>query len=137
MSKYCEYCSHSLDSSFDCLSCIHLDRRPYADNTVMLEDLFILSPSIVSRKGTPEWIRKGDEKEKKMSKELVEIVRCKNCIHRPTFGEGIRSINPPEDSRGDEDYTCPCLNEDDPWYSWCPLDEWFCADGEAEGDDNE
>jgi hypothetical protein len=27
---------------------------------VMLEDLFISSPSIVSRKGTPEWIRKGD-----------------------------------------------------------------------------
>lgn len=65
MSKYCEYCSHSpghsLDDNFNCLPCIHLEPRPYADNTVVLKDLFILSPSIAFRKGTPEWLKKGDE----------------------------------------------------------------------------
>lgn len=39
MSEYCEYCSHSLDNEFNCLPCIHLEPRPYADNTVVLEDL--------------------------------------------------------------------------------------------------
>lgn len=42
-----------------------------------------------------------------MSKELVEIVRCKNCIHRPIKGEGVHDIDPPKDSRGDNDYACP------------------------------
>ena len=66
-----------------------------------------------------------------MSKELVEVVRCKNCIHRPIKGEedDVRDITyPPENSRGYEDYTCPCLNGDD---------EWFCAEGEAKGGKNE
>ena len=71
-----------------------------------------------------------------MSKELVEIVRCKNCIHRPIKGEDTHDIDPPKDSRGYEDYTCPCLNEDDYWYSWYPSDEFFCAEGEAKGEVN-
>ena len=66
-----------------------------------------------------------------MAKELVEIVRCKNCIHRPIKANShLHDINPPLDSRGWDDYTCPCLNEDDYWYSWCPPDDWYCADGE-------
>lgn len=67
-----------------------------------------------------------------MSKELVEIVRCKDCLHRPIkYGEDdIHDINPPLDSRGWDDYTCPCLNEDDYWYSWYPSDDWYCAAGE-------
>lgn len=67
-----------------------------------------------------------------MGKELVEIIRCKNCIHRPIQGEnGVHDINPAKDSRGDEDYTCPCLNGTDYWYSWYPSDDWFCAEGES------
>lgn len=75
-----------------------------------------------------------------MGKELVEIVRCKNCIHRPIRDEDTldnNNVNPPKDSHGYEDYTCPCLNEDDGWYSWYPSDDWFCADGEAKGEINE
>lgn len=72
-----------------------------------------------------------------MSKELVEIVRCKNCIHRPIQGpNGIHDVDPPTDSRGYVDYTCPCLNEDDYWYSTYPSDEWFCAEGETEGEND-
>lgn len=74
-----------------------------------------------------------------MSKELVAIVRCNDCIHRPIKGEedAIRDLTyPPKDSRGYEDFTCPCLNEDDYWYSWYPSDEWFCAEGELKGEEN-
>ena len=54
-----------------------------------------------------------------MSKKLVEIVRCKNCIHRPIKGKDVLDILvPPKDSRGYEDYACPCLNEDD-LERWC------------------
>lgn len=68
---------------------------------------------------------------------MDEIVRCKNCIHRPIKGEGIHDIDPPLDSRRYADYTCPCLNEDDYWYSWYPSDDWFCANGEAKEAKNE
>lgn len=77
---------------------------------------------------------KISKKETKMSKELVEIVRCKNCIHRPIKGEDTHDIDPPQNSRGYKDYTCPCLNEDDYWYSWYPSNEWFCPRGEAKGE---
>lgn len=76
------------------------------------------------------------QKKSERSKELVEIVRCKNCIHRPIKGEDTHDIDPPQNSRGYVDYTCPCLNEDDYWYSWYPSDEWFCANGEVKGDEN-
>ena len=72
------------------------------------------------------------DKEKNEMRELVEIVRCKNCVHRPVNDEedphGVMPRN-----RGD--YTCPCLNSDDYWYSWYPSDEWYCAEGEAKGEE--
>ena len=40
-----------------------------------------------------------------------EIIRCKDCKHRLTS-------------------QCPCQCTGDPYYSWDPDDEWFCADGE-------
>lgn len=43
-------------------------------------------------------------------KDMVEVVRCKNCKHRLTS-------------------QCPCQCTGDPYYSWDPDDEWFCADG--------
>lgn len=67
-----------------------------------------------------------------MSKELVEVVRCKDCIHRP-ISEDVTTF-PPKDSEGNNDWSCPCLNEDDYWYSWRPSDNWFCAEGEAKGE---
>ena len=60
----------------------------------------------------------------------VEIVRCKDCIHRghlePTdavFSGGFSIIFP------QQDYRCPARCED-PYYNWCPDDDWFCANGE-------
>lgn len=62
--------------------------------------------------------------------DAVEVVRCKDCIHKPT-GSGINhDITFPE-----QDYRCPCRCEDY-WYSWMPDDDWFCANGERREDDS-
>lgn len=56
--------------------------------------------------------------------DAVPVVRCKDCIHKPT-GSGVNhDIEFPE-----QDYRCPCRCEDY-WYSWMPDDDWFCANGE-------
>lgn len=62
-----------------------------------------------------------------------QIVRCKDCKHRPkkpnweTYESGF-DIEFPEGSK------CPCHCSGDEWYSWYPEDDWFCADGEKDGD---
>lgn len=55
--------------------------------------------------------------------EQTEIIRCKDCKHRPT-GDGFnhRIVFP--------DNICPCQCTDDEWYSWAPKDDWFCAEAE-------
>lgn len=58
--------------------------------------------------------------------DAVPVVRCKDCKHRPIdkggHGHGNELLFP-------DDGVCPgqC---DDPWYSWLPDDNWFCANGE-------
>lgn len=61
----------------------------------------------------------------------VPVVRCKDCKHRPidTVGKGYG-----EDLSFDDGYKCPCRCED-PFYSWMPGDDWFCANGERREDD--
>lgn len=59
----------------------------------------------------------------------IEIIRCKECKHRPIkedaegadYGFNISAPN------GDEH--CPCLVEDG-WYSWMPNDNFYCGFGE-------
>lgn len=57
-----------------------------------------------------------------------EIIRCKDCKHRPLDGE---------DTQGSgiefPDEICPCQCEDF-WYSWRPDDDWFCAYAERRTD---
>lgn len=36
----CRDCAHESDDNFNCHKCMHLDPRPYADDTVMLYDLY-------------------------------------------------------------------------------------------------
>lgn len=56
-----------------------------------------------------------------------EIIRCKECIHRPQ-GTGVNhDITFP-------DWECPCQC-DDYWYSWMPDDDWFCPNGERREDE--
>lgn len=60
--------------------------------------------------------------------DAVEVVRCRDCKHKPT-GSGVNhDITFPE-----QDYRCPCRCEDY-WYSWMPDDDWFCANGERRED---
>lgn len=55
-----------------------------------------------------------------------EIVRCKDCKHRPKGTGANHDLEFPDD-------LCPCGCEDY-WYSWKPDDDWFCANGERESD---
>ena len=59
--------------------------------------------------------------------DVVAVVRCRECIHRPKRLEGYED----GDGFGLEfpDERCPCHCEDG-WYSWMPPDDWFCANGE-------
>ena len=54
-----------------------------------------------------------------------ELIRCKDCKHRPTidgeYENGFDVIFP--------DMRCPCQC-DDGWYNWMPKDDWFCNFGE-------
>ena len=61
-------------------------------------------------------------------KEQPQIIRCKDCKHRPqipngqTYGDGF-DLKFPDGSK------CPCQCLDDGYYSWYPEDDWFCANG--------
>ena len=57
-----------------------------------------------------------------------ELIRCKDCKHRPTDPENKRDGQYLEFP----DAVCPCQIGDN-WYSWMPKDNWFCADGERRG----
>lgn len=58
--------------------------------------------------------------------QLPEIIRCKDCKHRPIEKDG--EIMPPKEDDWN-DWKCPCLC-DDYFYSWMPKDNFFCASGE-------
>ena len=80
-----------------------------------------------------EWIVDFYSKDPKVwfegGKIKQQIVRCKDCKHRPkepnweTYESGF-DLEFPEGSK------CPCRCSGDDWYSWYPEDDWFCADGE-------
>ena len=67
--------------------------------------------------------------------DVVEVVRCKDCVHRPVLvnlGENAgHSVRCPRYLDGFSDYTCPYLCSD-PWYNEMPEDDWFCHLGERE-----
>lgn len=57
-----------------------------------------------------------------------EIIRCKDCKHRPIKGDW-NIVYAPDDSNGRDDDTCPCLC-DDCCFNWMPEDDFFCKRGE-------
>ena len=83
-----------------------------------------------------EWIiqaeKELDEEEIAYLKEhgAKELVRCKDCKHRPKLL--VTDIEDMESGFDLQfpDYKCTCRNDDDDWYSWYPSDDWFCAYGE-------
>ena len=63
--------------------------------------------------------------------EVAAVVRCKDCKYRPKVIEEKDSVGVMETHyEFPEDSKCPCQNTNDQYYSWCPDDDWFCADGE-------
>lgn len=60
------------------------------------------------------------------SVDAVEVVRCKDCKHKPS-GTGVNH------DIEFLDEICPCQCEDY-WYSWMPQDNFFCAWGERRED---
>ena len=73
--------------------------------------------------------------------DAVEVVRCKDCKHRPAFRyyeDGNRYVEGPryqETLKNGltvtlEDTGCPCVNGLDSYFSYIPKDDWFCANGE-------
>lgn len=59
--------------------------------------------------------------------EQGELVRCKDCKHRP------RRLEEDDEHEGFNlefpDGRCPCQCEDH-WYNWMPNDDWHCGNGE-------
>ena len=53
--------------------------------------------------------------------EIKELVRCKDCKHRPTLDEDGEPDFP--------DWRCPCQC-DDYYYSLMPKDDWFCGNAD-------
>lgn len=69
--------------------------------------------------------------------DVVEVVRCRDCVHRPEAAPGVMygvDVEAPRDEEGWHDDTCPYLCGD-PWYNVMPHDEWFCHHGERKKDD--
>jgi len=59
--------------------------------------------------------------------DVVKVVRCKDCKHRPYSTEPGKTYGLTIEA---PDGRCPCYNEDDGWYSWVPDNEFFCFYGE-------
>ncbi len=60
-----------------------------------------------------------------MYQNMGELIRCKDCKHRPTINGEYKngfSLEFPTTK-------CPCQC-DDGYYSWMPKDDWYCGNGE-------
>ena len=63
----------------------------------------------------------------------AEVVRCKDCKHRPSKPEDYDPAVSEEGFRLEfPDGQCPCQC-DDGYYSWYPADEWYCGNGKRKG----
>lgn len=61
--------------------------------------------------------------------DVVEVVRCKDCRHKPNGyidDDVLRYPNFPHE----ESNPCPCKVYGDEWYSWIPNDDFYCGFGE-------
>lgn len=66
--------------------------------------------------------------------DVVEVVRCKDCIHAPLPGDcGGSNMEWPKIDGIYEDCTCPHFC-DDGWYSARPDPEGFCEKGKRRAD---
>lgn len=69
---------------------------------------------------------------RKLPSAQIEIIRCKECKHRPEIRLGCEECYDGFDIEF-PDYICPCQC-DDGWYNWMPKDDFYCARAERETD---
>lgn len=85
---------------------------------------YIFNDEIVDNENLPEDIKSYSDG-RPIYKVTGELIRCKDCKHRPTINGEYKngfSLEFP-------DYKCPCQC-DDGYYSWMPKDDWYCGNGE-------
>lgn len=114
----------------------------YIDADLLMKELGITDPDCVKcewgSKLFPFCTRDGDFVDacdaicEAPTIDAVEVVRCKDCKHRPIKGDG-NIVYAPNDIDGWDDDTCPCLC-DDCYYNWMPEDDFFCGKGERRED---
>ena len=89
-------------------------------------------PKLIDADKLKEHYAWWDNEDKKIFDTIIDlqpeaVVRCKDCIHKPT-GTGVNhDIEFPDE-------VCPCQCVGDYWYSWMPRDNFFCAWGERRED---
>lgn len=66
--------------------------------------------------------------------DVVEVVRCKDCIHRPSRIHGAEDEREGLNLEFPDDW-CPMQCEDG-WYNRMPRDDFFCGYGERKVEDN-
>ena len=69
--------------------------------------------------------------------ELVEVVRCKDCIHRPQWNGTV--LAPPGywgDWESGVDWQCPLVDREQLSNSWRMPDDFFCPKGESKNSAN-
>lgn len=65
--------------------------------------------------------------------EVGELVRCKDCIHKPRIASETGDVGDGFDIEF-PDGRCPCQCSDE-YYNWMPYDDWFCGNGERRTDE--
>lgn len=93
------------------------DGRPLADSEVIPR-----LQTIKAQIGGSYAIERAIDVLEQLPSAQPEIVRCKDCKHKPS-GDGVNHRITFPDER------CPCQC-DDYWYSWLPDDDWFCGNAE-------
>lgn len=66
--------------------------------------------------------------------QIDELVRCKDCKHRPIPNGNNHPLAPKLDGLW-RDYVCPCLCDDE-YYNFMPEDNDYCSRGERREDDD-
>ena len=72
--------------------------------------------------------RLGELEDKSEAADVVEIVRCRDCVHHShNEVQRGRILAVPDVPK---DYTCPYLCSHNPYLAMIPADDFFCAYGE-------
>ena len=117
-----------------CKTCVHTKVCMLDKNIV--GDIFLgKSPILFDNREEYENYKKWKEAGFPCDYYMPEIIRCKDCKHKPHTSDkydydngdcGLEIIFP--------DYRCPCRCDDE-YYNHIPDDDWFCGNAERRTDE--